>query len=167
MYKLNVAYNDYNGKAKRKDLTFNLDVREVMGKLVQLKAVFDWLAKNKDEAKERTLSDEEVVEFYNNLESIMLDAYGVMTDDGERFVKTDRYEFEDSAAFNAVMWLFASQPKEAVKMLEGIMPREMYELVENATPEQLAAAGVQNQVNEVERLRAELEAEKAKNAGSQ
>lgn len=167
MYRIDIPYTDYNGKAKRKNLTFNLDVREVFSKLVQLRAVFDWLKDNKEAVEERSLSTEEVVEFYNNLEAVILEAYGEMTADGERFVKTGRYEFEDSAAFNATMWMFVDRPNEAVKLLEGLLPKEMFEMVKNATPEQLAAAGVANaeaNQTEIARLQAELEAERAKNA---
>lgn len=159
MYNLSVSYTDYAGKAKRKNLTFNLDIREVFKMLPELKALFDWLEANKEAAEERTLDVEEVRGFYNNLEAVMLEGYGEMSEDGEHFKKAGRYEFEESAAFNATMYMFVDKPKDAVSLLEGMLPKEMFDMVKNATDEQLASAANlkgEDQKAEVERLRAQI-----------
>lgn len=161
MYRVNVSFTDYLGKSQRKTVTFNLDMREVFKMLPELKSVFEWLEMNK-EAEVRDLDTAEVVEFYNKLESIILEAYGEVSEDGVHFHKGDRFNFEESATFNAVMMMFVNQPQEAVKLIEGLLPKEMFEMVKNADDAQLAAATqskVEEQAAEIARLRAQVESQ--------
>lgn len=159
MYKLNVSYTDYKGTARRKDVMFNLDGREVFKLLPELMSVFKWIESNQKDDP-RDLNVEEVREFYNHLEGIILDGYGEVTEDGEHFHKAGKFEFEESAAFSACMWLFVSQPQEAVKLLEGLLPKELFEMVKNADADkvnEITESKVQELAAENERLRAAME----------
>lgn len=161
MYKLNVSYTDYKGTAKRADVTFNLDGREVFKMLPELKSLFEWIEANREE-EPRELDIEEVRNFYNNLEGVILEAYGEMSEDGQHFRKAGRFEFEESAAFNACMMLFVNAPKEAVMLLEGIMPKELMDRVKNANADEVAGAAAskaEDQEAEIRRLRAQIEAQ--------
>lgn len=159
MYTLTVPFTDYLGKSRSMKVDFNLDAREVFKMLPELKAVFDWLDSNRD-ADPRELTTEEVSAFYTNFEAILLAAYGEMSEDGLHFRKGGKYEFEESALFNACMVLFVTKPEETVKMLEGMLPKELFDMVKNADASQLAAATkskVSEQEAEIARLRAQLE----------
>lgn len=163
MYTLSVPYVDYNKKPRTESVSFNLDAREVFKMLPELQAVFSWLEANQRAAEERTLEVEEVRDFYNNLEYIILEAYGELSQDGKHFRKAGKYEFEESALFNACMVLFVTKPEEATKLLDGILPKELFEMVKNADANDLAKATdtrVTEQQAEIERLRAELAASK-------
>jgi hypothetical protein len=84
-----------------------------------------------------------------------------MSEDGLHFRKGGKYEFEESALFNACMMLFVTKPEEAVKLIEGIMPKELFDMVQNADPAQLAAATNAKTADmeaEIARLRAQVEA---------
>lgn len=158
MYKLNVSYTDYKGTAKRADVTFNLDGREVFKMLPELKSLFEWIEANREE-EPRELDIEEVRTFYNNLEGVILEAYGEMSEDGQHFRKAGRFEFEESAAFNACMMLFVNAPKEAVMLLEGIMPKELMDRVKNADANQVAEVSdsrIAEMDSEIRRLRAQI-----------
>lgn len=160
MYTLTVPFVDYKKKPRTVDVSFNLDGREVFKMLPELSSVFEWLESNKGQ-EPRDLSTEEVRDFYNSLEGIILEAWGEMSDDGLHFRKGGKYEFEESALFNACMILFVTQPEEAVKLIEGIMPKELFSMVQNANPDQIAAATQAKttaQEEEIARLKAELEA---------
>lgn len=163
MYTLSVPYTNYKGTSSRKSVTFNLDGHEVFRMLPELKKVFDWMESNKTQEL-RELDVYEVREFYTDFEAIILEAYGEMSEDGEHFRKEGKYDFESSALFNACMIMFVTKPEETVKLLEGMMPMELFKAVQNADAGQLAQATeakVTVQEAEIARLRAELDAKQA------
>lgn len=159
MYTKTVPYRDYKGKPRKDGIVhFHLDEREVFKLLPELKAMFEWLDGNRD-ADPRDLSVQEVTNFYTNFEEIMLTAWGELDEDGLHFRKGDRYNFEESALFNAAMLMFLQEPEEAIKMLEGIIPPSLSEMVKKAEVGDLAAgttAKVEDQDAEIARLRAQL-----------
>jgi hypothetical protein len=158
LYTLTVPFKDYRGNERKEEVAFNLDAREVFKMLPELKSVFEWLESNK-ETEPRKLGVEEVTSFYTSFEGILLEAWGEMSPDGLHFRKGGKYEFEESALFNACMVMFVTKPDETVKLLEGILPRELFDMVQNADAQQLAAATeakVSDQEAEIIRLRAEL-----------
>ena len=158
MYTLTVPFKDYKGNQHNTPVSFNLDGREVFKMLPELKSVFDWLESHKD-AEPRELSVEEVSKFYTDFESILLEAWGEMSEDGLHFRKGGKYEFEESALFNACMIKFVTEPQETVKLLEGVLPTELFDMVKNADANQLSAATVakvSDQEAEILRLRAQL-----------
>lgn len=162
MYTITVPFTDYRGKSRSMEVNFNLDAREVFKMLPELKSVFDWLETNRD-SDPRELTTEEVSQFYTNFENILLEAYGEMSEDGLHFRKGGRYEFEESALFNACMVLFVTKPDQTVKMLEGILPKELFDMVKNADANQLSSATqsrIAEQEAEIARLRAQLEGNK-------
>jgi hypothetical protein len=156
---LTVSFKDYRGHERKKSASFNLDAREVFKMLPELKAVFDWLDSNKT-SNPRELDTQEVSTFYTNFEGILLEAWGEMSEDGLYFRKAGKYEFEESALFNACMVKFVTKPEEAVKLLEGVLPPELTDMVKNADETQLAAANdtkVADANAEIARLRAQIE----------
>lgn len=162
MYTKTVPVKDLNDKPRNITVHFNLFEREVFKLLVELKYVFDWHENMKGELRE--LDPADVVEFYNNFEEIVLSGYGVPSADAMEFVKTDRYKFEDSVTFNAIMLMCVSDPTETLKLVEGMMPKGMDKLVK-AADENLARAAKdmkdEDLAAEIARLRAQLEAKKS------
>lgn len=157
MYKIKVPYKNFLDQPKNTILHFNLTETEVIKLLREFKAIFAW--RDKMEGEERQLDEEEVIEFYNNFEAIMLEAWGEPSEDGEYFRKTGRYEFEESAKFNAVMLMVVTDPRQATAFVDGIMPKGMEELVRKAD-ESLADMAKEStdaaQQAEIQRLRARL-----------
>lgn len=128
MYSKSIPFTNHKGTPRNTVLNLNLEVREVVKLLVEFNSIFKWMDSNKD-GTERELTTEEVVEFYNNLETILLAAYGVMDESGDHFRKAGRYDFEESKLFAATMELFVSDPSEATKMVDELMPKGMEALV--------------------------------------
>jgi hypothetical protein len=128
VYSVKVPFKDFKGNPRNQVVHFNLTETEVMKLATDFKAVFRWSDSLKA-GEDRTLETEEVVEFYNGLEEIMLSAYGVPSDDGLHFRKGGRYDFQESALFNECMLMFVKNPPEAMKMLDGLLPKDMEELV--------------------------------------
>lgn len=160
MYTIKVPFKDYKGMQRTQEVSFNLDAREVFKNLPQLQSVFNWLETNKA-AEPQDLTVEEVSQFYTDFEEILLTAWGEMSEDGLHFRKTGKWEFEESALFNACMVMFVTKPQETAKLLEGIMPPELTTMVQNADTATLEAATnsrVSEQQAEIDRLKAQLEA---------
>lgn len=159
MYKLTVPFVDYKKRPRNVEVSFNLDAREVFKLLPQLKYVFEWLESHRD-AEPRTLTAEEVSAFYTEFENILLEAYGEMTEDGLYFRKGNKYEFEESALFNACMIMFVTKPEETRKLLEGILPADLFDMVKNADANQVAdasAAQLAERDAEIQRLKAQIQ----------
>lgn len=161
MYTLSVPYIDYKKKVHTVDVSFNLDAREVFKMLPELKSVFEWLDSNKN-TDPRELGVEEVTTFYTSFEGILLEAWGEMSEDGLHFRKGGKYDFEESALFNACMVMFVTKPEETAKLLEGILPKELFDMVKKADAGDLASATTAKTTEmeaEIARLRAQLAAD--------
>lgn len=128
MYKINVPYHTYTGKAGNKTVHFMLETKDVFKNYVELNDLFTW----RDELGNQTprdLEPHELVTFFNNFETILLAAYGVPSADGEVFDRTDRYNFEQSAVFSAFMDMLLSDIAMVNQILIDIMPKGMEEMV--------------------------------------
>lgn len=168
MYTKQIPFKDFKGKPRNQTVHFNLTETEVFKLLAELQRVFKWIDSQK-EGEQRELSTDEVVEFYTSYENIMLEAFGEPSEDGLHFRKGGRYDFQESALFNAAMLMFITNPEETVKLLEGILPDGMEELAKKAD-ERLVEAGKNATTDEAQaeiaRLRAELSAARTSDAGS-
>jgi len=158
MYIKVVTYTNLNGEEKRARHKFYLMERDVFRNLVDLKALFDW--KDSIQSEEpRDLVVEEVQEFYSNLESVLLNAYGIPSDDGETMDRSGRWDFENSAAFNQIMVDFLSKPQSAMEALDKMLPDGMDKMV-RAADDSLAEAEKTakdgDSQREIARLRLEL-----------
>lgn len=151
MYTKSVPFRDFNDKPRTQTVHFNLTEREVFKLLAEFKAVFDWQESLKGD--ERELSTAEVIEFYNNFEEILLSAWGEPSEDGLHFRKSGRYDFEESALFAACMVEFVSDPRETSKLIDGLMPKNLQDIVKKAD-ENLALMA--KDANNDEDVRAEL-----------
>lgn len=153
MYTKSIPHTNFRGKPRTQDVSFNLTEHEVFKLLVEFQAIFEW-QKTIDTAEERELDTLEVIRFYNNLEEILLSAYGELDESGDHFHKSGRYEFAESSKFHACMKMFVEDPSEANKLIDGLMPKGLQEMVKKAD-QNLAALAKNPDTNED--LRAELE----------
>lgn len=154
-----IPYKNYKQEPKNGRITLNLDEREVFKLLVQFKRMMDWI-EGLDQSRVMELPTEEVVAFYDDLETVLLASWGEMSADGEHFRKSGRYEFEESALFNAVMLMFVTDTVEAQKMINDLLPKGMEERVKTAQ-DNLENSSVPDP--EKEAMKAELERLRASN----
>lgn len=167
MYTKKVPYRDFKGNPQNEVVNFNLTEHEVFKLLVEFKAIFDWQDSIKDQDL-RSLDTVEVVEFYNNLEEILLSAWGELSDDGKHFRKGGRYDFQESALFHQCMADFVSDPESANKLIDGLMPKGLQDLVKKTSANALKVASdpeatpeTQAQVAQLRARLAELENDQA------
>lgn len=166
MYTKMIPHKNFAGKQRDQEVQFNLTEHEVLKLMVEFKAIFDWQEKVKDRDPEAETDTLEVIEFYNNFEEILLSAWGELDESGDHFRKGGRYEFKESSLFHAAMKLFLEDQEEVNKLLNGLMPDGLQDLVKAADSNlaELAKNSEENSpaVNaEVARLQAELARAKA------
>lgn len=159
---MNVPYKNLDGKPRNATLYFNLFEREVFKLLVEFQFVFGWLEARGKAAPDDVLDSVEVVEFYNNFEEIVLSAYGKPVEDGEEFDHSGRYAFEQSARFNGLMVMCLKDPTQTTKLVNGLMPEGLAELVKTADANMVAAVANAETPeairDQIEKLRAQLPA---------
>lgn len=132
MYIKKIEFNDFFGKKREQEVHFNLTSHEVFKLLVEFQAIFEWTEKMKDRDPDGKTDTAEVIEFYNNVEEIILAAWGQPDPDGLHFRKGGVYDFKESALFHKCMQLFVEDPKQANELVDGLMPKDLQEIVKRA-----------------------------------
>ena len=117
MYKITKKYEDLNGFEKEEDFYFNLTKADILKMELSedggLDKRLDKLVKTKD-----------MKEAIKVFEALLLMSFGVKTDDG-RFVRSEeaRQRFVSSAAYPEIYFELATNPEEAQKFVNGVIPK--------------------------------------------
>ncbi len=127
MLKLPVTYTDYNGDKVTDIFYFNLSERELIQMDVEYEKGFESFINKIVE----TTDKKELITLFQKL--IMM-SYGIKSDDGKRFIKTEevKIEFSQTEAYNVLFMRLATDDKEAANFLKGIMPPNMAAAIEQA-----------------------------------
>ena len=117
MLKKTISYTDYNGNQRTEDFRFNLTRAEVME--MELSTT-GGLA----EMIERIIAEQNLPEIIKIFKDLILKAYGQVSPDGKRFVKTDelRAEFSQTEAYSILFMELATDAKAAADFVNGIIP---------------------------------------------
>ena len=117
MYKITRKFEDFNGVEKEQDFYFNLTKADILKMELSEEG-------GMDKRLDRLVKTKDMKEAIKVFEGLLLMAYGVKTDDG-RFVKNDqvRAEFASSAAYSEIYFDLATNPEEAKKFVEGVVPK--------------------------------------------
>lgn len=116
MYKKVQKYTDYNGEERSETLYFNFNKAELMKRELSTQAGVEALIKmliaTKDNAK--------IVEIFD---SLVLDSYGIKSEDGTRFIKTPelREAFKQSEAYSEFFIELISNPDEQTAFINGVV----------------------------------------------
>lgn len=117
MLKKTITYTDFNGEKVTEDFYFNLTKAEMFQMELRTKGglveYIDKIVKEEDGDK--------IIDLFNEL---ILKSYGVKSEDGKRFVKSKeaREAFEFSEAYSELFMELATNPDEAVKFVNAIIP---------------------------------------------
>lgn len=165
MYTKKVQFNDFFGKKREAEVHFNLTSHEVFKLLVEFQAIFAWTEKMKDRDPDGVTDTAEVIEFYNYVEEIILAAWGSPDADGLHFRKGGVYDFKESALFHSCMQMFVEDPKAANELVDGLMPKDLQEIVKRADANlaelaKSSEAGDQDLAKQIQQLQA-LQAQQA------
>jgi hypothetical protein len=132
MYTKVIPHKNFKGKPRNQEVQFNLTEHEVLKLLVEFKEIFDWQEQVSKRDPEGEIDTAEVIDFYNNFEAILLAAWGELDESGDHFKKGGVYEFKESSVFHAAMKLFLEDQAEANRLIDGLMPKGLQDMVKKA-----------------------------------
>lgn len=120
MLKKNITYEDFNGDTVSEPFYFNLTKSE----MIELEVEYEGgLGNTLQRIVESTDSNSLIKEF----KKLILASYGVKSDDGKRFIKSDelREQFTQTAAYDALFLELAQDAGAAEKFIKGVLPKDM------------------------------------------
>lgn len=120
MLKKSITYEDYDGEVLTEDFYFHLSKAE----LVELEvAEKGGLAKKLQDI----VSSEDGAQIIAVFKDIILASYGVKSEDGKRFIKSDdiRNGFAQTDAYSTLFMELATDAKAAAEFVNGIVPKSL------------------------------------------
>lgn len=135
MLKRPITYEDFNGETITEVFYFNLTKSE----LIELEASYSG---GIGETLQRIVEAGDNNAIVQEFKKLILASYGVKSDDGKRFIKTDqlREEFTQTAAYNALFFELATDDNAATVFLAGILPADMAPAVKDDKPARMIVA---------------------------
>ena len=120
MLKKTIKYVDYNGVERSEDFYFNLSKAELTEMQLETEGGFDAYIK-------RIVNEKSTPALIKIFKDIILRSYGVKSDDGKRFVKSDklREEFSQTEAYSELFMELASNADAASEFITAIIPAEI------------------------------------------
>ncbi len=122
MYKKTINYTDFNGNDRKEDFYFNLSKAEILkmnfeqnGGLVNM--------------IDRIINTQDVKALMSIFDDIVTRSYGVKSDDGRRFIKTDELTeaFKQTEAYSELFVELIGTDGAAAEFINGIIPQKVRE----------------------------------------
>ena len=137
MLKKTIVYKDWNDVERTEDHYFNLDKREVVKLQSSVKGGLDVHVK----AIAAGMNGAGIMEFFENFIRM---SYGVKSEDGRRFMKSDEIsrEFMETRAYDVLFEEIVTDAKAAAAFFNAVMPADLDEFA--AKIEKANAAATSN-----------------------
>ena len=122
-----LTYEDFNGKMVTDELHFNLSKARL------LKMSAKWPGGNMYEYIKQVQKNNNTEEMLKIFLELVTSSYGKISEDGKHFIQNKEIssEFEDSAAFDALLTKFVEDPNYAGRFITAVLPKD---LAKNASP---------------------------------
>jgi hypothetical protein len=120
MLKRDITYEDFNGETVTDTFYFNLTKTEI----IQLQFGYEG---GLEAAIRKIIEAEDGKSLIEEFQKIVLAAYGVKSDDGKRFIKSEqlREEFSQTAAYDALFMDLATNEDSAADFVKGVVPKDL------------------------------------------
>lgn len=120
MIKKTIKFTDYNGNEREMDFYFNLSKAELSEMELSV-------AGGLGERIKRIAAAQDTPEIIKIFKELILKSYGVKSDDGLRFIKSEQLsnEFTQTEAYSTLFMELASDDKKAAEFINGIIPSDM------------------------------------------
>lgn len=120
MYVVSKTYKDFKGNERTEDFYFHLMESEIAELELSTTGGFT-------ESIQKIIQAQDTPEIIKQFKRIILKAYGVISDDGKRFIKNDKLseEFAQTNAYSDLFMELATDDEKAAKFINGIVPEEL------------------------------------------
>lgn len=117
MLKKTITYTDYNGVERTEDHYFNFTKAELAEMELSTTGGFGEMIK-------KIVAAKDMPSIIRVLKQLVLDSYGIKSDDGRRFIKSEEIStaFSQTEAYSTIFMELASDDKAAADFVNGIMP---------------------------------------------
>ena len=124
MLKRDITYEDFNGETVTEIFYFNLTKTE----LFELQFGYEG---GLDALLEKIIETKDMHGLIELFKKIIKASYGVRSEDGKRFIKTDQVfeEFTQTAAYDALFMKLSTDDDWAADFVQGIVPKDLAEEV--------------------------------------
>lgn len=120
-----IEYEDYNGKVQTEVFYFNLNPTELRDLQYSKEEGFE-------EYFKKVQDDKNIPEMFRTIEDLILRAYGIKSEDGRRFEKSDELfmAFKQSMAYQELFMELVSVPEQAKQFFMGLLPVSIQRQIE-------------------------------------
>lgn len=129
MLKKEVTYENFDGEKVTEAFYFNVSEAELMEMQFEHEEGFDQFLT-------RIVKAENISKLIKEFKKLLLFSYGVKSEDGKRFIKSDklREEFEQTAAYSKLFMELATNDKAAAEFINGVIPKSLADLPDQDKP---------------------------------
>lgn len=158
MLKKPITYENFDGETVTEDHYFNFSKAELVELEVSEKEGFS-------ELLQKVVKAEDGAAIVSNFKKIIMLAYGVRSEDGKRFDKSDEVKkaFMETEAYSALFMQLAMDTDFATEFINGVMPAGMIPSdIPNEVAVQKAKDTVRQDAIDIEKLQDEAPVKKLK-----
>lgn len=118
MLKKTITYTDYDGLERTEEFRFNLTKAEVVDMELTTAGTFS-------ETMKRIIAEKDIIRIAKLFKELLLKSYGVKSDDGKRFIKSQELSeaFSQTEAYSDLYIELLSNPEEAAKFFAEVAPK--------------------------------------------
>lgn len=118
MLKKTITYTDYDGLERTEEFRFNLSKAELVDMELTTAGTFS-------ETMKRIIAEKDIIRIAKLFKELLLKSYGVKSDDGKRFVKSQELSeaFSQTEAYSDLYIELLSNPEEAAKFFAEVAPK--------------------------------------------
>jgi hypothetical protein len=130
MLKRKITFEDFDGNPVTEEFYFNLTKSEIIELEVDYEGGLEATLK-------RIIANNDAKNLIKEFKRLVLLSYGVKSEDGKRFVKSDelRLGFSQTNAYDALFMELATNAEKAAEFVNGVMPRDLAALAAAQTPQ--------------------------------
>ena len=118
MIKKTITYTDYDGLERTEEFRFNLTKAELIDMELTTAGTFS-------ETMKRIIAEKDIIRIAKLFKELLLKSYGVKSDDGKRFIKSQELSeaFSQTEAYSDLYIELLSNPEEAAKFFAEVAPK--------------------------------------------
>lgn len=123
MLKRDITYKNFDGTEVTDTFYFHLSRTELMDLELSYQGGLEATIR-------RIIETKDLKSLIEEFKKVILASYGVKSEDGKRFIKTDelRKEFTQTAAYDALFFELATNAEIAAEFINGIVPADLGDL---------------------------------------